>query len=90
MECEEKETKNNLNMLGVKLQVKVKIINDMKAKNKEKEQDAKKKVNGLEKDIEAKDQRIKDLNDKLVNVEQFNSQLIEDMKKEHDKCNNDQ
>jgi hypothetical protein len=41
----------------------------MKAKNKEKEQDAKKKVNGLEKDIEAKDQRIKDLNDKLVNVE---------------------
>ena len=35
MECEDFKTKNNLNMLGVKLQVKVKIINDMKLKSKE-------------------------------------------------------
>ena len=51
MECEEKETKNQLNLLGVKLQVKVKIINDMKQKNKEKEQEFKKKLDELEKDI---------------------------------------
>lgn len=65
----------------------MKLVNEMKKLAKDNETASKKSVNKLKDDINEKDNRIKELTDKLVGVEEINSKLIGDMHREYEKFN---